>query len=718
VRRPPLVRYRLRWPREVNAEQIQAISRFLATAAGVPVVIEARGTTDLVEHYLAVARGRAGSVAAGLRAILPGLALEAVEDQPSAPSRAVDLRLSTRRRPLRTDEPAGVGLSVLSALAHVGRDEQLILQWVLSRNQVPVSVPNRSAGLDAESLVGELAMAPFGLKPLDPEVRNALRSKQAEVGWRGVGRIGVSARSATRQRQLIRQVLGALRTAEAPGVGFRVRSGNRAHLSTARASLLARLRINALELATVAGWPLGSTAELPINRVASRALPPSKALPRRGRVIGIATFPGKEHPIALGTRDAMRHTWVIGPSGSGKSTLLGRLIQEDIAAGRGVVVIEPRGDLIRDVLARVPKERLGDVCLLDPMDRERPVGLNPLAGAGRSPELVADQLLGILHARYASSWGPRTSDILGSALLTLARQPGMTLVALPLLLSDAGFRRRVVRGIDDPIALGPFWANFEAWTEAERAAAIAPSMNKLRPFLLRPELLAVLGQARPGFDVRQVFAEKRILLVNLAEGQLGPESTAVLGSLVLARLWQEILGRSGLPPEKRHPVILYIDEYQRYAKGLPVDFADALAQARGLGVGLVLAHQYLHQLDAYMRAAVLSNAQSRVAFRLPHDDAVTLAAGSQLAPEDFEGLGAYEAYAQLVAGGSVQPWCSIKTEPLDPPISDPEAVRAASRSTYGVDRADVEASIRALIDGDRQGAGSDVGRRKRRGDGP
>jgi hypothetical protein len=706
----------LGWPREITVGQVQQVSRFLAAAAGVPLVLEAHATTGMVEHYLIVVRGRAGHVAAGLRALVPGLSVEAVEGPPGLVSRAVELRLSTRRRPLSTDEPAAVGVNVLAALAHVGEGESLVLQWVLSRSRVAASVPNHSVGLQRESLLGEIAAAPFGMKPLDAEVRGALRSKQAESGWRGVGRIGVTAATASRQRQLIRQVLGALRTAEAAGVGFRVRSTRPSQLNAGRSSLLAPLRINALELATIAGWPIGSTAELPVRGMPSRVLPPSRAIPSRGRVIGMSTFPGRQRPVALSTRDSLRHLQVLGPSGSGKSTILARLIIQDIAAGKGVVVIEPRGDLIQDVLERIPKERVNDVCVIDPSDLSRPVGLNPLAGAGRSPELVADQLLGILHARYASSWGPRTADILGSALLTLARKPGMTLVALPLLLTDTGFRRRVTSGIDDPIALGPFWANFEAWTEAERAAAVAPSMNKLRPFLLRPETRLVLGQDSPRFDVRQVFTEKKILLSSLAEGQLGPESTALLGSLILARLWQEILGRSKVPPQRRHPVSLFVDEFQRYASGLPVDFADALAQARGLGVGLTVAHQYLAQLDAYMRAAVLSNAQSRVAFRLPHDDALSLSAGTHLDPQDFESLGAFEAYAKLVAGGSVQPWCSIRTEPLPPPSCDPDAVRAASRAAFGVDRSSVESSIRALINQDGNGQGSDVGRRKRAGD--
>ncbi len=166
--------------------------------------------------------------------------------------------------------------------------------------------------------------------------------------------------------------------------------------------------------------------------------------------------------------------------------------------------------------------------------------------------------------------------------MTLARLPSMSLAALPLLLTDAGFRRRVRAQVDDPIGLGPFWASFEAWSEAERTTAVAPSLNKLRPLLMRPELRAVIGQVKPRFDLRQVFTERKVLLVNLARGQLGPETAALLGSLIMSQLWQAILGRSAIAPERRHPVFIYVDEFQEYLR-LPVDFADALAQARGLG---------------------------------------------------------------------------------------------------------------------------------------
>ncbi len=711
MKSPSFAWYRLTWPREVTPEQVEQVCHLLAASSAQPVVMETVGLPGRVEHRLALPEARATGLVDQLRAALPGVSVEGVEDREPSVKYAVELRLSTKRRPLDSDDPAGVSRALLTALAGVTRGESLTLQWVLARSIAAMAVPNQLGGLGRESWLGALLLAPFGAPgTADVEVRNALRAKRGTPGWQAVGRIGVTAASVVRARLLVGQVVGALRTAEAPGIRWAVRSISAEQVTAAQASWRRPLRLNVRELAVVAAFPMGATGELPVETIGSRAVAPSEAIPRHGRVVGRASFPGRERPLALAPADSLRHLHVLGPTGVGKSTLLLNLITQDMAAGRAVVVIEPKGDLIADVLARIPPERIKDVVLLDPTDTERPVGLNPLARDGRSPELVADQLLGTLHSLYAAHWGPRTHDILGASLLTLARVPGMSLAALPLLLTDAGFRRRVVPGVSDPIGLGPFWSAYEAWSEQERATAIAPVMNKLRPLLIRPEMRAVIGQA-PGFELRRIFTERKILLVDLSKGVLGPETSALLGSLVVAQLWQAILGRGAIAPERRHPVLVYVDEFQDYLH-LPLSFADALAQARGLGVGFTLAHQYAHQLGPDMRSAVLANAQSRIAFRLASEDARLLARDSALEAEDFQSLGAFQGYAQLVAAGTVQPWCSVATLPGAPMLSDPAVVRSASRAAYGVTRAEVDAELSQLLGG-RQGAGDDLTPRRR-----
>jgi hypothetical protein len=326
--------YRLRWPREVTPEQVVQVFRLLATAGGQPVVIEAVGSPGLVEHRVALPAGRSEGVVDQLRSAIPGLSVESVAERPAlGVSHAVELRMTTKRRPLRTDDVAGVSRAMLTALAHLHRGEHLTVQWVLARPLVPVAVPNHLEGLGRESWLGALLLAPLGPPPpADVDVRNALRAKQAEPGWRAVGRIAVIAKTVGRERQLIRQVVGALRSAEAPGVSFWVRVTRVQRMSSVAVGWRLPLRLNASELATVSAFPIGLTNELPVSMIGSRLVAPSTAIPRTGRIVGQASFPGRERPLALTPVDSLRHVHVLGPTGVGKSTALANLVMQDMQA--------------------------------------------------------------------------------------------------------------------------------------------------------------------------------------------------------------------------------------------------------------------------------------------------------------------------------------------------------------------------------------------------
>ncbi|MFB6718702.1 type IV secretory system conjugative DNA transfer family protein [Kribbella sp. NPDC056345] len=379
--------------------------------------------------------------------------------------------------------------------------------------------------------------------------------------------------------------------------------------------------------------------------------------------------------------------------------MLANLAIQDVAAGRGLVVIEPKGDLVTDILERIPNHRIKDVVVLDPTDAA-PVGLNPLSGSGRE-ETRVEGLLSVFRSLYADSWGPRTQDVVHSALLTLARRGDASVAMVPLLLTNTGFRRSVVRRVAaaDPIALGPFWAWYEALSDGERATAIAPIMNKMRPFLLNPGLRAVVGQRKPRITMSQILAERKILLVPLRKQIIGSEAARLTGSLAVAELWQAIQGRLALPAEERHPVMVMVDEVQDYLH-LPTDLAHALAQARGLGAGFTLAHQYTSQLSTGMRAGFLGNVRSRVVFQLAHDDATLLAKGHpEITADDFTALPAYSVYASLATdNGEVTPYAAGATNPLPPAFSDADRIRSTSQNSYGQSLDAVEADLASLLD--------------------
>ena len=282
--RTALVWYEVEFPREVDPKSHQQLFRVLATSGALPLVIEVCGTTDSIIHRIGVPEGQSGGLANLLRSSLPGLNLKAVSRPQPSLSRAVSLRLSTKRRQIRVDYPEETASALLAALSHVGGKEERGLQWYLTRSLVPTSVPTKTPVSSSETVSGLLVAGLLtGAHEIDLELRTAMRTKQSEPGWRGLGRLGVHAASDSRERQLIRHVLGALRTVEAPGVGFRVRSTAPHRVSDVVIPWLAPMRLNALELASLSAWPVGPTADLPIKKVFSTLLAPPRGAPRRGR---------------------------------------------------------------------------------------------------------------------------------------------------------------------------------------------------------------------------------------------------------------------------------------------------------------------------------------------------------------------------------------------------------------------------------------------------
>jgi len=550
-----------------------------------------------------------------------------------------------------------------------------------------------------------------GETPLDQEQHRALEAKRGEHAFACVGRLGVNASTPARARALAVSVLAALRTAEAPGIGVRLIKEPSHRLNETVAPWIWPYSLNVLELVGLVGWPLGAKSLPGFSRDVSRWLRPDDRIPVKGRVLGVSTAPGERRELGLSIEDARHHLHVLGPTGTGKSTLLANLAMADIAAGRSVVLIDPKGDVVTDILGRIPPNRTDDVVVIDPAERHLPIGLNPLVTHGRNGELVADQVLAVFRG-LSESWGPRLEVVLHAALLTLARRPDASLCALPALLTNPTMRARLRSGNDD-LALDQFWGWFEALSPGEQQQVVAPVLTRLQPVLLRSTVRTMIGQLSPRFRVEEIFTKRKIVLIALRRGVIGPEAAALIGSLFVAELWQAVLARTAIPTERRHIVAVYADEFQDYVH-LPTDLADALAQARGLGVALTLGHQHLAQLPGPLRAAVLANARSRVCFQLAGDDAQAMArlSGGQLEAQDFQRLPRFEAYAQLVAGGEVTEFASLKTEPLPPVTRDSNAVLQASRNHYGRPVDQVEAEIRSLLEGEPEDRGA-VGRRRR-----
>ncbi|MEV4390532.1 TraM recognition domain-containing protein [Nonomuraea sp. NPDC049607] len=431
------------------------------------------------------------------------------------------------------------------------------------------------------------------------------------------------------------------------------------------------------ELAALAHLPT-DPAVPGLQRAGSNTVAPTPQVAQQGKVLGTADA-GHQRPVALRVPDSCHHVHVLGPNGTGKSTLLAQMILSDIRAGRGVAVIDAKGDLVADLLGLVPETTGQRIALIDPDDPHSRPALNVLSGP--NPDTLVDNLVGIFHKIYADSWGPRSDDILRGCALTLSRSGG-TLADIPSLLTDAHYRHQLTERLNDPFLAG-FWTWYERLSEQAQSHVTAPIMNKLRALLLRPFVRDVLGSAQSTFDIGDVL-DGKILLARLPKGVLGDDTVRLLGSLLLAQVWQAASHRARLG-RSRAPSALYVDETQNFLN-LPRALSEMLAEARAYGLSIVLAHQHLAQLPRDLHQAISSDARNKIYFTLSPEDARDTEHhfSPYLTRHDLANLGAYHAAARLIVRSGETPPFTLRTRPLSTPDLDlAQRIRAAAAQAHG-----------------------------------
>jgi hypothetical protein len=539
---------------------------------------------------------------------------------------------------------------------------------------------------------------------INPDVRDVM-SKSTQPLYRCLVRVAVGAGSQAEARGRIHGVLGGFAAYEGR-VGLRRRGCRRAAAKLAERRLGRRAFLASTgELSALAHLP-AEEAIPGVVMAGAREVAPPPGLPAQGKPLGLSAD-GKA--VNLSVIDARRHLHVLGPTGVGKTTLIARLVLADFDAGRGAVVIDPKGDLVEDLLARIPAGREDDVDLLDPLD-EAPPGLNVLDSPDR--DLGVDQLVGIFSRVFERNWGPRTDDILRAAVLTLSTaSPSSTLADIPRLLTDRSWQNALAAKLDDPV-LGPFWEWYGELSDPLRAQVSGPLLNKLRAFLLRRPVRAIVGQPTTTLDVGRTINSGRLLLAKLPKGTLGEDTSRLLGSFLFARVWQAPLARAGEPPEQRRDAACYIDEFQNYLDLSTAE--DMLAEARSYRLAFCLAHQHLAQLPRDLREAIGANARTKVYFQLSRDDAATLdrEMRPELSAHDLAHLPAYTAAVRLCNDGQPGPAFTLRTQAMREPMPGrAEAVRLRARGRYGRSRTQTEADLAAS---QRRPAVAAETRRKRR----
>ncbi len=403
----------------------------------------------------------------------------------------------------------------------------------------------------------------------------------------------------------------------------------------------------------------------------------------------------EEKLVLLAPEDRAQHLYIVGKTGLGKSTLLRNLILQDLYAGRGVGLLDPHGDLAGEVLDAIPKTRTNEVLYFNPGDLARPVGLNLLPRVPRDAEhLIVAGVLSAFQGIWGESWGPRMEYILGHALAALLDHGGLTILALPRLLSDDAFRERVTAKVQDPVVRAFWQGEYARYERRFRLEAIAPIQNKIGRLLANAPMRNILGQAGNRFDAGFLMDRERIMIANLSKGMVGEGHARLLGALLLSQFQWAAMQRAVFPEAPRTPFYLYIDEFQSFATEA---LTSILAEARKYGLVLILAHQYLDQLTDEIRQSVFGNIGNLIAFRVGQADARILEdeLGGDVKTGNLVSLGKHEIYARLLDQSRMrEPFRGKTLAPVrGTSVGRREAVIRESRERYGRPRKEVEGKI-------------------------
>ncbi len=414
---------------------------------------------------------------------------------------------------------------------------------------------------------------------------------------------------------------------------------------------------------------------------------------------------GKETPFGIKRRDRARHMYVIGKTGMGKSTLLENMAIQDIRNGEAMAFIDPHGSTAERLLEYVPEHRIKDVIYFAPFDMEHPIAFNVMEDVGYDKRhLVVSGLLAAFRKIWVDAWSARMEYILSNTLLALLEYEGSTLLDVNRMLINKAFRKKVVDNVTDPIVKS-FWVDeFANYTDRYTQDATPAIQNKVGQFTSNPLIRNIVGQSKSSFDFRQIMDEKKILIMNLSKGRVGEVNATLLGSMLVTKIYLAAMSRADVPATVLANLpnfYFYVDEFQNFANQ---SFADILSEARKYKLNLLIAHQYVEQMEEEVRDAVFGNVGTTVAFRVGPFDAEVLETifQPQFSQTDLVNLGFAQIYLTLMIDGVGSPPFSATTmEPFGPPPQKfVHQVITASRAQFGKPRVEVEEAMKKWQESD------------------
>lgn len=457
------------------------------------------------------------------------------------------------------------------------------------------------------------------------------------------------------------------------------------------------------ELATIFHFPNKSIQTPGIHWLTSKRAPAPSNIPSEGLYLGKSIFRGITRPIYIQRDDRRRHMYIIGKTGTGKSEFLKSMILQDINAGEGLAVVDPHGDLVEDVLAQIPPSRAEDVILFDPSDLGRPMGFNMLeAKTEQQKHFVANSIIGLMYKLFDPNKtgiiGPRFEHAVRNAMLTVMYEQGSTFIEVVRVLTDQNFVQELLPKVDDPI-IRRYWTDQIAQTsDFHKSEVLDYIVSKFGRFVTNKMIRNIIGQSQSAFDFRKVMDEGKILLINLSKGKIGEENASFLGLVLVPKILVAAMSRQDMEMSKRRDFFLYVDEFQNFATP---DFAQILSEARKYRLSLIVANQFIGQMEEEIKNAIFGNVGTIASFRVGVNDASYLQREFQpvFNETDLINIDRFNAYTRTLVGGEpVQPFSLDTTKDMskEKDLSNPrvaELVKELSRLKYGRNVEVIEAEI-------------------------
>lgn len=544
------------------------------------------------------------------------------------------------------------------------------------------------------------------LLPGQEEELKEIETKMLKVGFEFKIRVVTRAEEQFRSEQLLRDVVASFKqftTAHLNNLAYAqpVGSGKEIYDNYLSRNIGEQMDIlNIEELASLYHLPNISVETPNIAWSRSRKLEPPMNLPRgtdeNVTVFGSTDYRDVKVQFGIKRRDRVRHFYLLGKTGTGKSTLFKNMFISDVLAGDGACFVDPHGDTVEELLSYIPPNRVQDVVYFNPTDTEHPVGFNLLELKDKSQrDLIADGVVEVFKKQFGDSWGPRLQYILTNTVATVMEAQGTTLLAVIRMLTDKNYRKFILKQVNDPI-LYKFWnEEFAQMSENNRllAEAISPIQNKVGRFISSAVTRNIIGQVKSTIDLREIMDNKKILLVNLAQGRLGEETASLLGGMIITRLQATAMERVDIPEEERTDFYLYVDEFQNFATE---SFAKILSEARKYKLNLTMTNQYIDQLPLTVRQAIFGNVGTLGSFVVSQSDASILE--KEFAPvvssDDLVSLDAYAMYIKLCIDGMTSVPFSAKSLPVRfEKYNLKDDIVMESREKYGMPRTDIEDKI-------------------------